>query len=216
MGLRPTHIIEDCAEPEAEASNYPRMKAPTLSLTLTAALAAFGSGCASNNPPPPPPVSPQYPNTYQPSDARNPNNTARGAVAGAVVGAVIGGIIGNNSEHGNTEKGAAIGAVAGGVAGAAIGYRADQREADVVYSTDTGYTVQVVPALPGSEPYETVPPQPGQNAVWLRGHYEYVGNGYQWQSGRWEIPPRGSRMWIGPSWQPAARGGYVYVRGHWQ
>ncbi|MBI4624010.1 MAG: glycine zipper 2TM domain-containing protein [Verrucomicrobia bacterium] len=58
--------------------------------------------------------------------AKDPNQTARGAVAGAVAGAVLGGIIGNNSEHGNTEKGAAIGAVAGGIAGAAIGHRTDQ------------------------------------------------------------------------------------------
>ncbi len=178
------------------------MKAPMTMTALAASLiAALGSGCASSAPTPPPP--PVY--------SQNPNNTARGAVAGAVAGAVIGGIIGNNSEHGNTEKGAAIGAVAGGIAGAAIGHNVDNRE-----TPDTGYTVRTVPPLPGPEPYETVPPQPAQQAVWIRGHYDYVGNGYQWRAGRWEIPPAGMRSYVSPTWQPAARGGYVYVRGHWQ
>lgn len=179
------------------------MKAQTISLTLAAALTALGAGCASSS-------DPGY---------RNPNQTARGAAAGAAAGAVLGGVIGNNSDHGNTEKGAAIGAVAGGLAGAAMGHRADQREASAqapVYSADAGYTVQTIPPSPVSEPQETMPPQPSRNAVWIRGHYDYVGSGYQWQSGHWEVPPGGARTWVGPAWQPAANGGYVYVRGHWQ
>ncbi len=194
------------------------MNARALSVALVSAVAALGSGCASSAPPPA--VVSQYPTTsptsYPANEPRNPNNTARGAIAGAVGGAVIGGIIGNNSDHGNTEKGAAIGAVAGGLAGAAIGHRADQRDSAVVTSADTGYTVRSVPAAPGSEPYESVPPQPAQNAVWIRGQYVYTGSGYQWQPGRWEIPPHGARVYVAPSWQPAANGGYVYVRGHWQ
>lgn len=185
------------------------MKAHILTLPLATALLALGAGCSSG------PEYSQYPE-------RDKNQTARGAVAGAATGAVIGGIIGNNSEHGNTEKGAAIGAVAGGLAGAAIGHRADQREAAAVSSApvysspDAGYTVQTIPAAPVSEPQEAIPPQPAANAVWIRGHYAYSGSGYQWQPGRWEVPPSGARSWIGPSWQPAANGGYVYVRGHWQ
>lgn len=185
------------------------MKALTFTLPLATALLALGAGCNS---------SPEYASQYPPP-ATDRNQTARGAVAGAATGAVIGGIIGNNSEHGNTEKGAAIGAVAGGLAGAAIGHRADQREAaaaGTVYSADSGYRVQSIPPAPVSEPQEGIPPQPAPNAVWIRGHYAYAGNGYQWQPGRWEIPPAGARTWIGPSWQPAAGGGYVYVRGHWQ
>ena len=189
------------------------MKVPSLTLTLAAALAALGSGCASSSPAPAPVVASRYPDSYPAGNPRDPNQTARGAVAGAVAGAVIGGIIGNNSDHGNTEKGAAIGAVAGGLAGAAVGHRADQREAA---SADTAYSVRSVPPVPGSEPYETAPSQPSRNAVWIRGHYVYVGSGYQWQPGRWEIPPAGARSYFLPSWQQAANGGYVYVRGQWQ
>ena len=203
---------------DLSAQSIRSMKAHALPLTaLAAAIATLGSGCASSSqPPPPPPAYSQYPNSYPAEDTRNPNNTARGAVAGAVAGAVLGGIIGNNSEHGNTEKGAAIGAVAGGIAGGVIGHHADQRETGGVYSPDRGYIVQTVPQMPGPEPYEQVPPQPAQQAIWIHGYYDYVGNGYQWIPGRWEVPPGEARAYIGPSWQPAARGGYIYVRGHWQ
>ena len=186
------------------------MKAHTLTFPLAAALLALGAGCSST------------------SDS-NPNQTARGAAAGAATGAVLGGVIGANSDKVSTEKGAAIGAVAGGLAGAAIGHSADQRETKaangaLVYSSTTtaplytnpGYTVQTIPPAPVSEPQENVPPQPSANAVWIRGHYTYTGSGYQWQSGRWEVPPAGARQYIGPTWQPAANGGYVYVHGHWQ
>jgi hypothetical protein len=177
------------------------MKAHTLSLPIAAAIAALAAGCSSTS-------------------TDNPNQTARGAAAGAATGAVLGAVIGNNAGGGNAEKGAAVGAVAGGLAGAAIGHRADQREATAaaapVYSADQAYTVQAIPPAPVSEPQEAIPPQPSANSVWIRGHYEYTGNGYQWQSGRWEVPPAGARTYIGPSWQTAANGGYVYVRGHWQ
>ncbi len=180
------------------------MKAHTISLTAAAALAALAAGCANTTTP----------------DGRLTNQT-KGAAAGAVTGAVLGGIIGNNGPHGNTEKGAAIGAVAGGIAGGVMGRRADERQGTVasntpVYSPDTGYNVRSIPPAPVSEPQENPPPQPSSNAVWIRGHYDYTGNGYQWQPGRWEIPPPGSRGYVPASWQPAANGGYVYVRGHWQ
>jgi hypothetical protein len=181
------------------------MKAHTLiSPFAAAALLALGAGCSSYS-----------------NDPYDQNQTARGAAAGAVTGAVLGGVVGANSSKVSTEQGAAIGAAAGGLAGAAIGHRADQRETTttsvpVATASDTSYTVQSIPPAPVSEPQETVPPQPSPNAVWIRGHYAYTGSGYQWQSGRWEIPPAGATRYIGPSWQPAANGGYVYVRGHWQ
>ncbi len=194
------------------------MKAHTISFALAATAAALvASGCSSTSATQPGVYS-QYPaNNYPSQPAPNdPNQTARGAAAGAVAGAVLGGIIGNNSEHGNTEKGAAIGAVAGGLAGAAIGRRADQREDGGYNSADSAYSVQSIPAAPVSEPYENPPPQPSPQAVWIRGHYDYTGSGYQWVSGRWEVPPPGSRGYVPGQWQSASNGGYVFVRGHWQ
>lgn len=180
------------------------MKPQTISITLAAALLALGAGCASSSDP------------Y----AANRNQTAKGAAGGAAAGAIIGGIIGNNSEHGNTEKGAAIGAVAGGIAGGAIAHRQEERQTAATRSQESvysgGYSVQSIPPSPVSEPQEYPSPQPSANAVWIRGHYSYTGNGYQWEPGRWEVPPAGARTYVQPSWQPAANGGYVYVRGHWQ
>jgi hypothetical protein len=165
-----------------------------ISITLLAAVAALGAGCAS--------------------DGYLDSNRNRGAAAGAATGAVLGGVIGHNTDRVSTGTGAAVGAVAGGLAGAAIGQRADEREAR--QATDTTVAVQTIPPAPVSEPQETVPPQPAANAVWIRGHYAWTGSNYQWQSGRWEIPPPGATNWVQPSWQPAPQGGYVYVRGHWQ
>ena len=182
------------------------MKAHTISFTFAAAIAALGAGCASSSDP-----------------YADRNQTARGAAAGAATGAVIGGVVGANSDRVSTEKGAAIGAVAGGIAGAAIGHRADEREAaarsqDRTYrgSTYGAYHVQTIPPSPVSEPQEYPPPQPSANSMWIRGHYVYTGTGYQWQPGRWEVPPPGTRNWVQPAWQPAPNGGYVYVQGHWQ
>ena len=179
------------------------MKAHTISISTAALIAALAAGCSS-------------------SSGRNPDGTysnqTKGAAAGAAAGAVLGGIIGNNGPHGNTEKGAAIGAIGGAIAGGAIGHKADERatSASPVYSADSNVTVQSIPPSPVSEPQENPPPQPSPNAVWIRGHYTYTGTGYQWESGRWEVPPAGTGTYVQPSWQPAANGGYVYVRGHWQ
>ncbi len=168
-----------------------------ISIPLLAAVAALGAGCASNG--------------YLDS------NRNRGAAAGAATGAVLGGVIGHNTDRVGKGTGAAVGAVAGGLAGAVIGQRSDERETRGSPQTpDTTAAVQTIPPAPVSEPQETVPPQPVANAVWIRGHHAWSGSEYQWQSGRWEIPPPGATNWVQPSWRPAPQGGYAYVRGHWQ
>jgi hypothetical protein len=167
-----------------------------ISITLLAAAAMLGAGCTTD------------PQTRQ---------RDRGAAIGAGTGAVVGGVIGERSDRVSTVGGAAVGAVAGGLAGAAIGHRADQRDAEAAYGVgDAGMRVQSIPPTPVSEPQETVPPQPAANAVWIRGHYVWTGNDYQWQPGRWEIPPPGATTYVQPTWQQAPEGGYVYARGHWQ
>lgn len=169
------------------------MKKPTLPLSLAAGLALIGAGCST-------------------ADYQSQTRTAKGAEIGAATGAVLGGIVGHQSNE--TGAGAAVGAVAGAAAGAAIGHQAEKR--DAARAGDVGYTVQTVPPAPTSQPYETMPPQPSRDSVWIRGHYEYTGNAYQWVPGRWELPPSGMRTWVEPTWQPAANGGYIYTRGHWQ
>lgn len=179
------------------------MNKPILSLSLAAALALAGAGCSSANYN----DTPAY-GTY--GTYREPSNTAKGAAAGAAAGAALGAIVGHQSNE--TGNGAVVGAAVGGITGAAIGHRADSREAA---RTEAAYTAQTVPLSPTSQPYETMPPQPSRDAVWIRGHYEYTGRKYEWVAGRWEVPPRGMRTWSEPTWQPNAGGGYVYTRGHW-
>ena len=167
---------------------------PTRKFLGTLLVAALSAGCASSTSP----------------------NTQKGAVGGAVAGAVIGGIIGNNTS-GNTTKGAAIGAAAGGLAGAAIGNNHDRRVENAQTTSDRGYVYTHVPPTPTSAPYESMPPRPNNEAVWIPGYYDFTGQGdqYRWVPGHWENPPYGSRSWQPPTWQQT-NGGYIYVRGHWQ
>lgn len=169
-------------------------------LSVALALGLLGAGCSSS------------------SDYIPQSNTGRGAAVGAATGAVLGGVIGHQS--GDTTKGAVLGGVVGGVAGAAIGNQRDRRaenDAAIYSSQDVagGYVVQNPPPTPTSQPYETVPPRPSNNSVWLAGHYAFNGSSYDWVPGRWEIPPAGATRWMPPAWQPQGTG-YVYVRGHWE
>jgi hypothetical protein len=160
-------------------------------------LALLGAGCSS-------------------SDFKSQSQTAQGAEIGAASGAALGGVVGHQS--GEATKGAAVGAAVGGLAGAVIGHERERRaDAAAGRVGDTAYSVQSIPPTPTSQPYEQMPPQPSRDAVWIRGHYEYTGSGYQWTAGRWEVPPPGMHTWIEPTWQPNPNGsGYVYTRGHWQ
>jgi hypothetical protein len=146
----------------------------------------------------------------------NATNTQKGAAAGAATGAVLGGVVGHQS--GEATAGAAIGAAAGGLAGAAVGHRADQRAGTAPTTTDVRQVIKEPPPMPASNPRETIPPRPAQEAVWIEGYYDYTGNPtnpYQWVAGHWEVPPPGASRWIPGSWQRSGDG-YVYVRGHWQ
>lgn len=156
-------------------------------------------------------------------------STERGAVTGAAIGAVGGAILGNNVGGGGHHPllGAAVGATAGAVAGGAYGNRKDREQgtardvlppanASTQYGSYGGY-VQTPPPTPTSEPADNYTPQPSGNAVWVRGHYEYSGDGrsYQWVPGHWETPPAGARSYVAGHWEQQAQG-YVWVPGSWR
>lgn len=161
-------------------------------------------------------------------------NTERGAAAGAALGAVSGAVLGNNVGGGGHHAllGAALGAAAGGVAGGAYGNRRDRESGtaqQVVppYASNQQYQygqygqyggyVQNPPPTPTSEPQDNYTPQPSANTVWIRGHYEYAGDGqnYQWVPGHWETPPSGARTYVAGHWQQSSQG-YVWMPGSWQ
>lgn len=168
-------------------------------------------------------------------------NTERGAATGAALGALGGAVIGNNTGSGHTAAGAAIGAAAGAVAGGMYGNRRDREQGtaqatlpptDNTYGTNTygtntygtntygattGTVVQQPPPTPTSEPQDAYTPQPAPNTVWIRGHYDYTGDGqnYRWMPGHWETPPPGTRNYVPGHWQQQANG-YSWVPGTWQ
>jgi len=176
-----------------------KAKQPFLVSLVTVALCA---GCASTGP-----------------------NTERGAATGAVAGAIGGAILGNNVGGGGHHAllGAALGAAAGGAAGGAYGNRKDRENGTAqqvippTSSAQYGGYVQNPPPTPTSEPQDNYTPQSSPNTVWIRGHYEYTGDGqnYQWVPGHWETPPQGARNYVSGHWQQESQG-YVWIPGSWQ
>lgn len=156
-------------------------------------------------------------------------STERGAATGAAVGAVGGAILGNNVGGGGHHAllGAALGATAGAVAGGAYGRRRDEENGtahQIIPPTDEsaqagqyGGYVQNPPPTPTSEPQDQYTPQPSPNTEWVRGHWEYTGDGrnYQWVPGHWETPPPGTHTYVSGHWQQESQG-YVWIPGSWQ
>jgi hypothetical protein len=147
-------------------------------------------------------------------------NTQQGAVAGGALGALAGAIIGNNSHGHNALGGALIGGAAGAIAGGTIGNSVDH-ERGTIYSSRSEAVTTVVAAQPPPPPpapvvREVIVERPAPTAVWVAGHWEYVGRGgYVWVAGHWAFPPRARYAYVEPHWEP--RGGtYVYVRGYWR
>jgi hypothetical protein len=178
----------------------PHMNAKHPILLSLATVALCAGGCASSGP-----------------------STERGAATGAAVGALGGAILGNNVGGGHHALlGAAIGAAAGGIAGGTYGNRRDRENGTAQQiipnsSAQYGGYLQQPPPTPTSEPQDNYTPQPSPNTVWVRGHYEYAGDGrnYQWVPGHWETPPPGARTYVSGHWQQESQG-YVWIPGSWQ
>lgn len=144
--------------------------------------------------------------------------TQQGAVGGAALGALGGAIVGNNSGSHNGASGALVGAIAGALIGGAIGNESDERERTVYTSEREARTTLIVaePPMPPSPPSEIIPRRPTDEAVWVSGYWIYNSNDrYEWEPGRWEIPPPRCRAYVPPHWARQGNG-YVYMRGYWR
>jgi hypothetical protein len=75
--------------------------------------------------------------------------------------------------------------------------------------------VAYVMRQPPSERVEIVSASPGVEYVWVKGHWGWRRNDYEWIPGRWVIPERGYREWVPGRWD-RDRGGWFYVEGHWR
>ena len=142
----------------------------------------------------------------------------QGAVNGAALGAIGGAILGNNSRGGSGGGGAVVGAIAGALIGGAIGNESDERHRRVYTSEREARTTLIVdePPTPPSAPSEVIPRRPTDEAVWVSGYWIYNANArYEWEPGRWEIPPPRCRAYVPPHWARQGNG-YVYMHGYWR
>jgi len=71
-----------------------------------------------------------------------------------------------------------------------------------------------VPPMP-PVPAETMSASPGQNYIWVSGHYDWMGDHYAWVKGAWMAAPNAGATWVVGHWEPVT-GGYTWVGGHWQ
>jgi hypothetical protein len=71
----------------------------------------------------------------------------------------------------------------------------------------------VVRTAPPVERYEVVGRAPGPGYIYIRGHWAWHHEHWEWISGRWELPANGA-TWVAGQW--VARGnGWVWVEGHY-
>jgi len=72
----------------------------------------------------------------------------------------------------------------------------------------------VVRSQPPPERYEGVPMAPGPGYAWIRGHWVWHHERWEWKGGYYERVSHPGSVWIGGQW--VARGnGWVWVEGHY-
>ena len=59
------------------------------------------------------------------------------------------------------------------------------------------------------------PVRPGPRHTWIPGEYAYRGNQYIYTEGYWAVPPPRYTFWKEGHWRKA-RGGWMWVPGHWK
>jgi hypothetical protein len=67
---------------------------------------------------------------------------------------------------------------------------------------------------PPPERIEVIPAPPGGEHVWLKGHWVWRRDDYEWIPGRWARLEPGFREWVPGRWEHEQRG-WLYVEGHW-
>ena len=60
---------------------------------------------------------------------------------------------------------------------------------------------------------ETKPPAPGENLVWVPGHWAPHEGQWKWVAGQWSVPATPASVWIEAKYDPAAK---RWDAGYWQ
>ena len=61
----------------------------------------------------------------------------------------------------------------------------------------------------------TKPPDPGGDAIWRGGFYQFRNGRYLWIRGAWVNPPRSGLTWVPGFYQKTPQGG-MFINGHWR
>jgi hypothetical protein len=87
------------------------------------------------------------------------------------------------------------------------------------YKAEAGYEVDysppppiVVVEAPPAPKYETPPPKPSPNAIWIEGYWHWTGSSWIWRNGYW-TSPRPGYVWVKPRYKRERK---IYIRGHWR
>jgi hypothetical protein len=87
-------------------------------------------------------------------------------------------------------------------------------QAGVDIGINIGGPEVIVHSQPPPERYESVGIAPGPGYVFVRGHWGWRHDRWEWMGGRWEVPARPGNVWISGQW--IARGnGWVWMEGHY-
>lgn len=73
--------------------------------------------------------------------------------------------------------------------------------------------VSTPPPPPQMEPPR--PPDPGGDAIWRGGFYQFRNGRYLWIPGAWVNPPRADLIWVPGFYQKTPQGG-MFINGHWR
>src|SRR5215475_14602945 len=79
-----------------------------------------------------------------------------------------------------------------------------------VYARPPRLGVAYVVRQPPVERVEVIPASPGLEYVWVKGHWGWRRDNYEWIAGRWVVPERGFHEWVPGRWE-RDRGGWFWV-----
>jgi WXXGXW repeat (2 copies) len=68
---------------------------------------------------------------------------------------------------------------------------------------------------PPADRVEVAVASPGAGYVYIRGHWGWGSNDYNWIPGRWERVQRGYRTWVPGHWVQRRGHRWYWVEGHW-
>jgi hypothetical protein len=68
---------------------------------------------------------------------------------------------------------------------------------------------------PPPERVEVISTSPGQEYVWIKGHWAWRHDDYEWIGGHWVRGENNAREWAPGRWEHDRQGWY-WVEGHWR